>query len=128
MPHLVSVVHALGARKVGFRSLTEAIDTTTAGGTLVFHIMGALAEFERTLIAERARAGMQAARRRGKHLGRPPKLTREQVAHAAHMVEDGIETVSGMAGLYGVNRVTLHRALKRAAGNVHVGHQPRPPW
>src|SRR6266436_7384420 len=115
MPHLVSLVHTLGLQGVGFQSLMETINTTTAGGKLVFHIMGALAEFERALIAERSQAGMQAAKRRGKHLGRPHKLTREQVAHAAHMVRDGTETVSGMAALYGVDRVTLHRALKRAA-------------
>lgn len=131
MPHLVTLVHALGLRGVGFQSLTEAINTTTAGGKLVFHIMGALAEFERALIAERSQAGMQAARRRGKHLGRPRKLTREQVAHAAHMVQDGTETVSGMASLYGVDRVTLHRALKRATApdvlhGSRVSGRPRP--
>jgi DNA invertase Pin-like site-specific DNA recombinase len=113
MSHLVSVVHTLGLRGVGFQSLREAINTTTAGGKLVFHIMGALAEFERALIAERSQAGMQAAKLRGQHLGRPRKLTWEQVAHAARMVREGTETVSGMASLYGVDRVTLHRALKR---------------
>jgi len=117
MPHLVSLVHTLGLQGVGFQSLMEAMNTTTAGGKLVFHIMGALAEFERALIAERSQAGMQAARRRGTHLGRPGKLTREQVVHAVRMVRDGMETVSGMASLYGVDRVTLHRALKRAAAS-----------
>jgi DNA invertase Pin-like site-specific DNA recombinase len=121
MPHLVSVVHTLGLRGVGFQSLTEAINTTTAGGKLVFHIMGALAEFERALIAERSQAGMQAAKRRGTHLGRPRKLTRAQIAHAARMVQDGTETVSGMAALYGVDRVTLHRAFKRATASDIVG-------
>ncbi len=76
--------------------------------------MGALAECERALIAERSQAGMQAARRRGQHLGCPRTLTREQVAHAARMVRDGTETASGMAALYSVDRVTLHRALKCA--------------
>ena len=80
-------------------------------------VEGHYPEFERALIAERSQAGMQAARRRGKHLGRPRKLTREQVAHAVRMVRDGTETVSGMAALYGVDRVTLHRALKRAAAS-----------
>src|SRR6266571_3008368 len=132
MPHLVSLIHTLGQQGVGFQSLTEAINTTTAGGKLVFHIMGALAEFERALIAKRSQAGMQAARRRGQHLGRPRKLTREQVAHAARMVQDGTETVSGMAALYGVDRVTLHRALKRAAApdgmrDSGASLRPRPP-
>lgn len=107
MPHLVSLVHALGVQGVGFQSLMEVINTTTAGGKLVFHIMGALAEFERTLIAERSQAGTQAARRRGTHLGRPHKLTREQVAHAARMVRDGTETVSDMVALYGADHVPL---------------------
>lgn len=72
----------LAERQVGFQSLSYGIDTATAGGRLVFHIMGALAEFERALIQERTVAGLQAARRRGKRLGRPPALSTEQVAHA----------------------------------------------
>jgi DNA invertase Pin-like site-specific DNA recombinase len=75
--------------------------------------VGALAEFERALISERSRAGMQAARKRGKHVGRPVKLNREQINHAAGMVKEGRETVSGMAELLKVDRTTLHRALKR---------------
>lgn len=74
---------------------------------------GALAEFERALISERSKAGMQAARKRGKHLGRPAKLNREQIDHAAKMVREERETVSGMAELLKVDRTTLHRALKR---------------
>jgi DNA invertase Pin-like site-specific DNA recombinase len=130
MPHLVNLVHTLGLQGVGFQSLTEAINTTTAGGKLVFHIMGALAAFERALIAERSQAGMQAARRRGKYLGRPRKLTRAQVTHAARMVQDGTETVSGMAALYGVDRVTLHRALKRVAASAVLCDSGArfPPW
>lgn len=111
MPHLVSLVHALGVQRVGFQSLTEAINTTTAGGKLVFHIMGALAEFERALIAERSQAGMQAARRRGPHLGRPRKLTREQVAHAARMVRDGNNLRHGGA---------LRRGSRDAAPGAHT--------
>ena len=128
MPHLVAV--SLGLQGVGCQSLTEAIHTTTAGGKLVFHIMGALAAFARALIAERSQAGMQAARRRGKYLGRPHKLTRVQVIHAARMVQDGTETVSGMAALYGVDRVTLHRALKRAAASAVLCDSGArfPPW
>jgi Resolvase, N terminal domain len=121
---------SLGLQGVGCQSLTEAIHTTTAGGKLVFHIMGALAAFARALIAERSQAGMQAARRRGKYLGRPHKLTRVQVIHAARMVQDGTETVSGMAALYGVDRVTLHRALKRAAASAVLCDSGAhfPPW
>jgi DNA invertase Pin-like site-specific DNA recombinase len=76
LQQLIAIVTMLEQRRVGFRSLTEAIDTTTAGGRLLFHIMGALAEFERSLIAERTRAGMAAAKARGRHVGRPRKQRR----------------------------------------------------
>src|SRR5688500_5013510 len=71
------------------------------------------AEFERSLISERSTAGVQAARRRGRHIGRPHKLNREQINHAAEMIREGRETVSGMAGLLNVDRTTLYRALNR---------------
>jgi DNA invertase Pin-like site-specific DNA recombinase len=76
LQHLIAIVTTLEERRVGFRSLTEAIDTNTAGGRLLFHVMGALAEFERSLIAERTRAGMAAAKARGRHVGRPRKQRR----------------------------------------------------
>src|ERR671917_1025350 len=71
LPHLIETVTALAARGVGFKSLTESIDTTSSGGKLIFHIFGALAEFERDLIRERTHAGLTAARARGKVGGRP---------------------------------------------------------
>ena len=96
----------LGEKGAGFASLSEAIDTTP-GGTLVFHVMGALAVFERALIVERTRAGLAAARKRGKALGRPRKLTAEQVAHAREAIEGGLQTLSGMAELLKVDHSTL---------------------
>jgi DNA invertase Pin-like site-specific DNA recombinase len=113
LQHLIETVAELGARYVGFRSLTEAIDTTTPGGRLTFHLFGALAEFERELIAERTRAGIAAARRRGVRLGRPRRLDHHQVRHAAKLIDEGEETVAGAAALLGVGRNTLGRALKR---------------
>jgi DNA invertase Pin-like site-specific DNA recombinase len=113
LAHLIHVIEALGEGGVEFVSLSENIDTTTAGGRLVFHMMGALAEFERALIAERSKAGMIAARKRGKHVGRPRKLKPEQIRHAKEMVKSGQQTVTGMAELYEVDRSTMHRALKR---------------
>jgi DNA invertase Pin-like site-specific DNA recombinase len=74
LSHLLSLVSDLEKKGIGFRSLTDAIDTSTAGGRLQFHVMGALAEFERTLISERTKAGMAAARARGTSIGRPAKL------------------------------------------------------
>lgn len=94
---LIHLVKLFGDRGIEFRSLTDGIDTTTAGGELVFHIMGALAEFERDLIQERTKAGLRAAKKRGKRLGRPPVLTAAQIAHAKTAIEAKRETVSGMA-------------------------------
>jgi DNA invertase Pin-like site-specific DNA recombinase len=110
---LIELIEKLRNEGAGFESLSDGINTTSSGGKLVFHIMGALAEFERSLISERSKAGMQAARRRGKHLGRPHKLSREQINHAAQMIREGRETVSGMAGLLSVDRTTLYRALSK---------------
>lgn len=76
LSHLIGIVTLLECRGVAFRSLSESIDTETASGRLLFHVMGALAEFERALISERTRAGMAAARARGRNIGRPPKLHR----------------------------------------------------
>lgn len=92
--------------------MSEAIDTATAGGKLVFHIMGALAEFERSLIVERVTAGIAAAKKRGKHVGRPRKLSSEQVAHAREAIASGIQTAAGMAELLGVDHSTLWRSLR----------------
>ena len=75
MKQLIETVETLRLRAIGLRSLTEALDTTTAQGRLVFHMFGALAEFERSLIRERTQAGLAAARRAGRTGGRPPKLT-----------------------------------------------------
>jgi len=112
---LIHLLKLFGDRGIEFRSLTDGIDTTTAGGRLVFHIMGALAEFERDLIQERTKAGLRAARKRGKRLGRPPVLSQAQIAHAKTAIETKRETVSGMAEILGVNRSTLQRALSHEA-------------
>ena len=82
MAHLIDTVRGLEANGVGFRSLTEGVDTTTPGGTLVFHIFGALAQFERDLIRERTTAGLKAAEARGKKGGRKPVVTPDKLARA----------------------------------------------
>ncbi len=114
LPHLIETVRQIGDRGAGFASLSENIDTTTAGGKLVFHIMGALAEFERSLIVERVNAGIAAAKKRGKHVGRPRKLTAEQVAHARDAIDGGKQTCGSMAGILGVDHSTLWRAMRAA--------------
>jgi DNA invertase Pin-like site-specific DNA recombinase len=83
LPHLVEVIDSLRAVGTGFRSLQEQIDTTSAGGRFYLHILAALAEFEREMISERTKAGMAAAKRNGKHVGRPRKLTASQVVRRA---------------------------------------------
>lgn len=111
LEHLIGLINEIGKQGAGFASLTESIDTTTAGGRLVFHMMGALAEFERGLIKERTKAGMAAAKRRGKHVGRPAKLTRQQVSHARELIASGKESRGAVAELFGVDVKTLRRAL-----------------
>lgn len=112
LPHLIEVVQTLEGQGAGLLSLSEAIDTTTAGGRLTFHLMGALAEFERALIIERTQAGLQAARKRGARVGRPPALTGAQVKHAKTLIEEG-EIPSAVARSLGVSRATLYRALAK---------------
>jgi DNA invertase Pin-like site-specific DNA recombinase len=109
--HLVQVVAELGDRGINFRSLSDPIDTESAGGRLVLHMMGALAEFERSLIVERTRAGLEAAKRRGRKLGRKPTLTSAQIQQARSRIESG-ESPHAVAITFRVGRTTLWRALK----------------
>jgi DNA invertase Pin-like site-specific DNA recombinase len=109
---LCDLVERLGRQGIGFQSLTDGIDTTTDSGKLVFHIMGALAEFERDLIRERTRAGMKAAKKRGKHMGRPRALSPAQVQHARELLAVG-KTQREVAELLGVSANTVGRAIKR---------------
>lgn len=111
---LVEIVHDLNERAVGFQSLTESIDTTSSGGGLVFHIFGALAEFEHSLIRERTIAGLAAARARGRKGGRKPALSLGDVRKAAAMLADPNITKAEVAMHFGVSRVTLNAALARA--------------
>lgn len=110
---LVEIVHALEERGTGFQSLTESIDTTNAGGRLIFHVFAALAEFERNLIRERTIAGLAAARARGRKGGRKNKMNKADVRRAAAMLRDPFITKTEVAKHFGVSRVTLNLALKR---------------
>lgn len=112
--HLVNLVHDLTARGVGFRVLEghgAEIDTTTANGRLIFGIFAALAEFERELIRERTKAGMAAARARGVHVGRPPKLTEADITKARKMRDAG-KKMGEIADMLDVSTKTLSRALR----------------
>ncbi len=113
LAHLIEIIGRLDDEGIGFRSLSEAIDTTTAGGRLLFHVMGALAEFERTLISERTRAGMAAAKARGQHLGRERKLTDDDAQWAEGVITSGVMAPSAAATYLGVSISTLYRTLRR---------------
>jgi len=100
-------------REIGFKSLTEAIDTTSSGGRLVFHIFGALAEFEQSLIRERTIAGLEAARARGRKGGRKPSMSDSDIRKAAAMLSDPNITKKEVAEHFDVSRTTLNASLKR---------------
>jgi DNA invertase Pin-like site-specific DNA recombinase len=114
MKQLIETVEMLRFRGIGFRSLTEAIDTTTAQGVLVFHMFSALAEFERALIRERTRAGLAAAKRSGRIGGRPTKMTEDDLDVARTLSNASDMTVADIAGRLGVSPATLYRYLPAA--------------
>lgn len=103
-------------RGIGFRSLTEGIDTTTSGGTLVFHLFGAFAQFERDLIRERTRAGLSAAAARGRKGGRKSVVTAAKLEKAKMLIEKGL-TVREAAARIKVGKTALYEAIKIDASN-----------
>ena len=111
LPHLIATVTGLADREVGFCSLTEGIDTTTSAGRLVFHVFGALAQFERELIRERTLAGLAAARARGRVGGRPKAMTPEKLAVARQMYDSRQHSIDAIATTIGVSRSTIYRHL-----------------
>lgn len=112
LPHLLTTVTDLKERGVAFRSLTEQMDTTTPQGELLFHIFGALAQFERSLIQERVQAGLAAARRRGRRGGRPIAIDAEKLA-AVIAALDGGATKAAVCRTFGIRRSTLIDSLAR---------------
>ena len=122
LPHLIETVNGLEARGISFRSLTEAIDTTTPGGRLIFHIFGALGQFERDLIRERTRAGLDAAMARGRRGGRKPVVTDEKLRRAQTLLAQGL-TVREAAARIKVGKTALYAALARTA-TEHVAGLP----
>ena len=119
LPHLIDTVRSLADRGIGFKSVQEAIDTTTPGGRLVFHVFAALAEFERDLIKERTHAGLAAARARGRVGGRPPALTPAKAKAAKHLYDAGGTTVADIARIVNVSRATVYRSLKVGTVAIH---------
>ncbi len=112
LPHLIETITTLHTREIGFKSLTEHIDTTTSGGKLVFHIFGALAEFERDIIRERTQAGLQAARARGKKGGRPNALKDKKMAMAQALYNDKTNAIADICKTLHISRATLYRYIQ----------------
>ena len=111
LQHLIEVVTDLESRQIGFQSLTENIDTTNNTGKLIFHIFGSLAEFERGLIRERVKAGLEAAKKKGKKFGRPEALNEKDRAMAIAMFNGGATKID-IARHFNVTRQTIYTLLK----------------
>lgn len=114
LKNLIELVERLEAAKVGLRSLQENIDTTSSGGKLVFHLFGALAEFERNLIRERTQAGLVAARARGRMGGRPKRLDPAKLALALKLHRERNHTVEEICKMMGISKSTLYNYLDKA--------------
>ena len=125
MRQLITTVEDLGERGIEFQSVTESIDTTTPGGKLVFHVFGAVAEFERSILQERTRAGLEAARQRNRVGGRPPALTEDQLEHARALLLHTSTPVRAIAEQLGISAATLYRHFPggRAALREDQGHE-----
>jgi len=116
LKNLIDVVTQLDTLGIGFRSVTENIDTTTSGGKLIFHIFGALAEFERNLIRERTQAGLTAARARGRHGGHPHVAAfrdEKKVAQALFLYNDMSNSIADICSTFKISRATLYRYIAR---------------
>ena len=114
LKHLIETVNELEERGIGFQSLQEAIDTTTSSGRLVFHIFGALAEFERNLIRERTHAGLEAARARGRKGGRPKALNTKKIELLYELYDSKKHTVKEICEMMGISKPTLYSYLRES--------------
>lgn len=113
LKHLIGIVSELEKRNIGFKSLSENIDTTSSGGRLIFHVFGALAEFERELIRERTNAGLLAARSRGKKGGRPKIMNSKKIAMARTLYNDKKNSIGDICKILKVSKPTLYRYLNK---------------
>src|SRR5450631_3179469 len=110
---VLTIMDRVQEKKAGFRSLTEAIDTTTPAGRMMMQMVGAFAEFERAMLKERTHAGLEAARKEGRIGGRPPKLKAQQQLEIRKMVSKGTKTAADAARLFKVHPATVSRLLAR---------------
>lgn len=115
---LIEMVALLEGKGIGLKSLQEAIDTQTSGGKLIFHIFGALAEFERNLIRERTQAGLQAARARGRKGGRPKALNKDKQALAVKLYDEKKHSVDQVCQMMGISKPTLYKYIEAARETI----------
>ena len=115
LKHLIETVNDLEKKEIGFRCLTQQLDTTTPSGKLIFHVFGAISEFERSLIRERTAAGLKVARARGRLGGRPKVLDQEKITIAQSLYDDGKTTVDKICSTLGISRATFYRNVSRKA-------------
>jgi DNA invertase Pin-like site-specific DNA recombinase len=118
---VLTLMEQLEEAGAGFRSLTEAIDTTTAAGRMMMQMVGAFAEFERAMLRERTKAGLDAAREEGRICGRRPKLSAQQQSEIRKMVSNGEKTAADAARLFKVHPATVSRLLARPATERGAG-------
>jgi DNA invertase Pin-like site-specific DNA recombinase len=123
---LLTLLERIEAAEAGFRSLAENVDTTTPAGRMLASMLGAMAEYERSIIRERTREGVAEARRQGRTGGRPPSLTREQESAAVGMIQRGERTQAAVARLFGVDRSTVSRAVSKARQRPHSAPEQSP--
>ena len=121
--HLIETITRLAERQIGFKSLTENIDTTTSGGKLIFHVFGALAEFERDIIKERTQAGLLAARARGRIGGRPKALTAKEIAIAKALYADPDKSIKDICQALRISKMTLYRYVELGKRGVAAGNK-----
>lgn len=115
---LLSIMERIDAAGAGFRSLTEAIDTTTPAGRMMMQMVGVFAEFEREMIRERTRAGLERARKKGRHPGRKPKLSDDQRSEIRELVLSGKRSEAEAARLFGVHRSTISRLMRGTSNDA----------
>jgi DNA invertase Pin-like site-specific DNA recombinase len=115
---LLQIMEKISDAGAGFRSITEAVDTTTSAGRMLMQMLGSFAEFERSMVRERTRAGLAAARDRGARLGRPAKLSAHQQQEVIKAVRDGSKTAADAARLFGLHRSNITRLLERSEMNA----------
>src|ERR1700738_2689980 len=111
---VLTIMERLGEASAGFRSLTEEIDTTTPAGRMMMQMVGSFAEFERAMLRERTKIGLETARREGRIGGRPPKLIHQQQTEIVRMISRGMKTAADAARLFGVHPATISRLLSMA--------------